>query len=222
MPKGVPKEPGAASRADARQIQKMFNLLDLHFDVPAMAYKDGWSDARVAREVLAQEGSVERYRVKFYGRLKGTAGQGIPGRVQRLEDQINAMLSLLEHVTSNAPQEVRDMLASTRNPPTAQTPAPSNADLSKQVDFERAAIALLTEVGKPMQPAEIKDGLFARGYFLEAKNINSLIGQKLLTGSKIVGGSNRKKDSTRVFIRLEGHGWWLRDKPYKPADYVPK
>lgn len=218
----------SAQRSDARQIQQMFNLLDAHFDIKGMAYREDWSDEKIARAVLTNEGSVERYRIRFFGRLRGTSGMGMPGRVQRLEDQMGAITGILEqwiesgNANIEVAESVRSLLRSQPLPPAAPSAA-NLPDITKQPAFEAVVVPVILEHGKPMGVSLIREKLTSLGFTFTSENANHWVGNKLFWGSRAGAAKSKNvKGSTKPFVNIEGHGWWPITEPYEPAGYRPK
>jgi hypothetical protein len=70
MPTPEAPAPAAAAAAPALRLQRrVMALLEAHFDDTAGAYRNGYSDARVAEETEAAVTAVERIRADAFGAL---------------------------------------------------------------------------------------------------------------------------------------------------------
>ncbi len=212
---------GGGGRADAMQIHQMFNLLFSHFDKAGMVYREDWSDRKIADTVLCSEGAVERYRIKFFGRLKAAPGQGLPGRVTRLEQQMEALMGVFERAidagafTPEIIGSIRSLRHSEPHPPQApMLLEPTKEGGSLQSEFERVAVSLLKEIGRPTEINELRKRLNAAGFKIpKTKDVNKWIGNRLYLGSQSNSGQ-KNTGSAHPFVRIAGEGWWLADEPY--------
>ena len=94
-------------------------------------------------------------------------------------------------------------------PPVGDTPdAAPKIEQSSMEEFEAVTDALFATIDRPLQRGPLLEALEARGLIIGGK-------EKLNTLSARM---NRK---TNV-MNLKGHGFWRKDRPYAPADYVPE
>lgn len=89
----------------------------------------------------------------------------------------------------------------------APPPRPAPGQSSQSVKAARAAIE---RAKKPLMLQPLYAMVASKGFSIKTDTPTDTFGARLRDCSKEVG-----------LVFLQGHGWWLRERPYKAADYRP-
>ena len=88
-------------------------------------------------------------------------------------------------------------------PPQASAPKPSSME-----EFTDAVNDLLDQIDRPLQRTPLFEALEARGIVIDGKEPLNTLSARM----------TRMENVTNI----RGHGFWRKDRPYAPADYVPE
>lgn len=88
-------------------------------------------------------------------------------------------------------------------PPQANAPKASSME-----DFTDAVNDLLDQIDRPLQRTPLFEALEARGIVIDGKEPLNTLSARMTRMENV--------------INIKGHGFWRKDRPYAPADYVPE